>query len=297
MIPGMSQTIDKMTDFKFKIYGNVEKIEETSYVLDEDLKILKDGWETSWESDKVIFFNKLGKPQKIDYLDKNRNVTRSDLFEYHNGKIVLSKLKYSTTINKYDKNGLLMEVYQEVSQPELIKTGLEEPNSIVYESKLIYQYNDSGEISSVKEVSATGSVLCIANYKYHPTEKYLEKITNDCQGLIEKHEYKYQKGQITQITWSDNIDGKIEETYYLYEDGQLVNETWKLFDEGEYDGQVVTKYENCNEIEVQESDSEGHLEYIKSFKYDFDDKGNWIKKYIMNEDENYLIRRHIVYEK
>lgn len=124
MTPGMSQTIDKMTDFSFKIYGEVEKIEETSYVLDEDLKVLKDRWETSWESDKVIFFNKLRKPQKIDYLDKNKNVTRSDVFEYYNGKIVLSKLKYSTTINKYAMNGLLMEVYQKVSQPELIKTGL-----------------------------------------------------------------------------------------------------------------------------------------------------------------------------
>lgn len=59
----------------------------------------------------------------------------------------------------------------------------------------------------------------------------------------------------------------------------------------------MTKYENYNEIEVQESDSEGHIDYIKIFKYDFDDKGNWIKKYIMNKDENYLIRRHIVYEK
>lgn len=293
----MSQTVDKMTDFGFKVYGDVEKIEETSYVLDEDLRVLKDGWETSWESGKVIFFNKLRKPQKIDYLDKNKNVTRSDVFEYYNGKIVLSKLKYSTTINKYDKNGLLMEVYQEVSQPELIKTGLEEPSSIVYKSKLIYQYSDSGDISTVKEVSSNGSVLCIANYEYHPTEKYLEKITNDCQDLIEKYEYKYQEGKITQITWSDNIDGMIEETDYLYDDGQLIKETWKLFDEGEYDGQVVTKYENYNEIEVQESNSEGHIDYIKRFKYDFDDQGNWIKKYIMNEDESYLIRRHIVYEK
>jgi hypothetical protein len=39
---------------------------------------------------------------------------------------------------------------------------------------------------------------------------------------------------------------------------------------------------------IQESDEDDTIEYTTSFKYEFDEQGNWIKKYIQEGEENTL---------
>ena len=120
-------------------------------------------------------------------------------------------------------------------------------------------------------------------------------VENLCGEVNEKYEYKYSGDKLIQIKWSDNYDGLIEQSDYKYDNGKIIEESWKLYDEGEYSGKVVTKYQNFNMIEVTESNENDEIDFVIKYKYEFDENGNWIKKYIIGEDEKYLVTRQIQY--
>lgn len=280
-------------DYDYKINGNVNSILEESFLLNSDKIIVEKKWDTKWENDKSIYFDELNYVTKIEYLDASGKVLRSDLFRYENGNITLRKLKYSTEIHFYE-NGVLDEIYSEVSQPKMIKTGFEKPTPNSYESKLKHIY-ENDQLKNVIMYNSRGEKECIANLKYDTSTKQLIEMENNCDGLIEKYEYKYSDENLIQIKWSDNEEGLIEQSDYKYDQDKVIEESWKLYDGGEYSGKVVTKYDNYNEVEVTESNENDEIDYMIRFEYEFDDHGNWIKKYVIKEDENYLITRQIKY--
>ena len=286
-------TIEDFVDYDYKVEGNVSSIYEESYLLNEDNTIARKKWDANWELDKKIQFNQSNKVTRIDYLDSSDNVSSSDLFKYENDKLLHRKLKYSNEIYFYE-NGLLVETYSEVSQPKIIKTGFEKPLPNSYESKIKYQY-DNGKLINVKEFNSSNEIECQGTLKYDSTTDLLLVVENLCGEVNEKYEYKYSGDKLIQIKWSDNYDGLIEQSDYKYDNGKIIEESWKLYDEGEYSGKVVTKYQNFNMIEVTESNENDEIDFVIKYKYEFDENGNWIKKYIIGEDEKYLVTRQIQY--
>lgn len=286
-------TIDDFLNYDYKVNGDVTKIIEESFLVNSDKSIVKKQWDVNWEYDKNIYYDRSNNVTRIEYLDPTGNVLRTDEFTYKNGKIAFRKLKFLTEIYFYE-NGLLDEIYSEVSQPKIITTGLEKPAPNSYGLKLKHVY-DNGLLKNIITYNSRNEEECLATLKYNTTTRQLIEMANDCDGLIEKFEYQYSGENIVQIKWSDTEDGLIEQSDYKYDQGKVVEESWKLYDRGEYSGKVVTKYNNYNEVEITETNENDEVELLTRFEYEYDYQGNWIKKFVLEEDENYLITRQITY--
>lgn len=286
---------DDITDFEYKVNGPVRSILETSYIVDANQIIIEKDWAYSWASDSKAYFDRDAHILKKDYYKKDGSVDRSNLYEYREGRLVMRQLDYSISIFIYNDAGLLLEEYQEVSKPRVIATAEVQPIPELYETKLEYEYHTNENIASITEIAFDGPIESKSVYHYTDGSTELDKIVYHYDDVIETYDYTIIDGRITQIKRSDNEEGLFESYDYAYRGGQLVQETWKLYDGGAYDGQVRYRFENYNVVEDQESDYDGTIDFTTTYTYDFDDRGNWIRKYYTMKDKNYMVKREIIY--
>lgn len=294
-ITGDSHDPDYITDFRYKVNGPVRTILETSYIIDDNRKIIKKGWDVSWESDSKLYFDKSGNITKVDDLMEDGSVSRSDLYQYLHGRLVHRRVNFTDYVYIYNGAGQLDEEYQEVTLPKVNTTGNTQPIPAAYTSKLKYAYNPNGTISTITETGLDGTVGGEVTFHYRQGSTELSKITASYDDVIETYAYTYTDGNITTIQLSDNEEGLYETYDYTFRDGQLAEENSKFYQDGQYVGDLVYKFENYNEVEVHESDEYGNLDYRTIYTYDFDDRGNWIRKYFTEKDKNYMVKREIVY--
>ena len=95
----------------------------------------------------------------------------------------------------------------------------------------------------------------------------------------------------------DSEDGLMEKTIYSYENNQLSIEDWELYTDNQPDGKVIYYYEGGNEVKTVETESDGSVTNTTETTYEFDQKGNWIKKTMIDSDDGsiYIVTRKIEY--
>lgn len=279
--------------------GPVKEIHEKSFVGGDEngvYVILKAGWKTSWERDSKSYYDTSGHQIKKTFYTSTKSESRTEYFKYENDRLTESKMLYHHTFYEYDSVGRIQFALYRSSQPEHITTGNEIPIDKSSFNIIEYFYDQKDNLTAKIETDSEDDYQSIDSIFYD----------NKSNPIIMQSYYhdkiKYQtmqydtKGRLILLSVSDNYDGVLERTKYQYTNGKISTEDWELFFENQSDGKVIYTYEDGNEIKTIESESDESISSIEESQYEFDHKGNWIRKTIVDsKGRTNIITRNIKY--
>ncbi|MBB6461785.1 hypothetical protein [Flammeovirga kamogawensis] len=118
--------------------------------------------------------------------------------------------------------------------------------------------------------------------------KVVETATYNSEGEIDYTEFKtYNKGDLSNVRRVDTVGKVLSTSDYIRKDGEVIMVTVK---DSLDKIKVIKRYERNDKGELVKQTTEkpqNKNTSIVNFKYDYDAKGNWIRKYIF--DKNYEI--------
>lgn len=243
------------------IKGNVKKIHETTYI---GIEKFGEFQKQSTKSSSVSIYNTLGNlATKISYT-------------------IDGSLKDSTNY-KYDSNN-----------------NCKESNSFksngVLSGKTISKYNQDNRVIEINFYEPDGSLHFKFVKKYDVNGNNIESLEYNSEGNLESRAFGVfdVNGKLVELGFV--IERKSYKAIYKYDSKNNLIEVQKYWD-STLDEKLTYKYdENSNLIEESSIDSEGNLSPVISNKYDYDNKGNWIKKNIFkNSIQVELTERVIEY--
>lgn len=177
----------------------------------------------------------------------------------------------NTWTNKYDEEGRLIESnsFGDFNLKQTFKYD-EKGNLIESSDGYFYKYNEKGNMI---EEYYDGFFQRKRTFIYDEKGRKIEMNSKD--GLFSKMTYKYDK--------QENL---IEESWYEM-DGSLSEKRTYKYDEKR----------NITEMIIYIPDGNLYIERLSSYTYEYDDKGNWIKKiaFINGTPANLLIREYKYY--
>jgi len=279
--------------------GEVKFIEEKSFngIEQNGEYVAKSpGWQYTWERDTKSFYDSLGNLIKVDFYSSGK-IERSEIFKYENLKLIESIRLFHHRIFEYDDLGRIKIEYYKNQQPETIKSGNESPVNKSTFSKIEYFYDNSGNLILKKETEPSNSSQSIDSIFYDAQNRPI-KILSYYNDIIDFQVLNYDSnGNILQLATGDSEDGLMEKTIYSYENNQLTIEEWELYTDNQPDGKVIYYYEGGNEVKTVETESDGSVTNTTDTTYEFDQKGNWIKKTMIDSDDGniYIVTRKIEY--
>jgi hypothetical protein len=196
--------------------------------------------------------------------------------------------KYFPTIRrKYDESGYIIEVI------------VEEFDNVTPATESKFKYDENRNVIESNVYNSDGSLDGMTAYKYDDSGNEIESSTYNSGGYLEsKTNSKYDDSgnEIESSTY--NSGGRLQfKNTYKY-DGRGNNiETNDYQADGSLEYKDTRKFdENGNVIESNVYNSDGSLDGKSTFSYDFDNKGNWIKKIqFRNEIAEYIIEREYEY--
>lgn len=276
---------------------SVKSIEERSFkgILENGLYIaVEPKWETSWERDSKSMFDPSGHlVKKIIYGDSITE-SRVDYYIFEKDLLIESKVHNIHRLYEYDSIGrVLQEIYKSTG-PTLI--GEQNNNHINKSSynKINYYYEKNVTVKIA--IDAEGTTQKIDSIFYNEKDDQI-RIHSYNSSNIDYQIMDYDdEGKLILHIWADSNDGLLERTKYEYSDGQISFEEWELFNNNKPEGKILYKYERGNVISTLERDSDGTTAFITDYIYEFDSKGNWIRKIIIDDKADiYIITREIEY--
>lgn len=204
-----------------------------------------------------------------------RNPDNSQLdrvgMKYKNGKV--------TERTVYSRQDLPIEktTYEYDSKGNLITENFYLDKDAV-QIKNIYEYNGPNKISEVK-LRADGSMIYKTFYEYNTANKLVKSGTTDSNGKVQYAQditydknnnvltYTSTEGTDTQTTDKFNYDANNNKTLWV----NLVNNKEIFKADYKYD-------KNNNLIAVNSTDTQNAMNISNTYSYEYDKKGNWIKK-------------------
>jgi hypothetical protein len=274
--------------------GKIKTIKEISFkankINNEFVKTTK-GWLYDWEKDQEYYFDSLGNlllRKDIGNSSSNYSIKldkKMRIIELH--RLYKSEYYVYDSLNKIISSKLINK------QPEVISKGNTKPtNGTISNYKYYY---DSKKMLIKKEEFKSNSIISIETYKYDNQNNIIESVYKK-GSYIEKHNYEFDSNNLLKkYEWSDNEEGTAEITTYKYLNNLKILEHWVDFEEGVPVGYIDDKFDNGNIIETTEVDADGTITLKELCKYEFDKKGNWIKKIIDYNGKYYIIEREIEY--
>ena len=168
--------------------------------------------------------------------------------------------------------------------------------------KYMYVYDDRGSKTAYNSYTPTG--------KLHDTYQYL----NDDKGrMIQelwiksdktfglKYTFEYDaKGQVTKTCQYTKDANTLDNcTAYKYDKSGNIVELEVFKSNGDLKRKQVIKYDNKgNEINVRNFDENGNFVDERNYKYQYDEKGNWVERIeYVNDFPKVLIEREFIYYK
>ncbi len=279
--------------------GAVRSVEEKGFIGIEqngEYVASRPGWEHPWQTDTKSAYDPQGNLIKIDaYVDGN--IEPFKVFTYKNGKLIESILPNSHHVFEYDSFDKITVEHYESRQLEIDLSDKEDPPVKTTSIKIDYIYDTSGNLV-IKKGSDFENLVQLVDSFFYDNQNRPIKVLSYYDDYIDFQFIHYDSiGNILQLEMGDNEDGLTEKTYYSYENNQMTVENWLLYTDDLPNGGVVYYYENGNEIKSIETEPDDDSLYVTEIAYDFDQKGNWIKKTIKaSDDENvYVITRNIEY--
>ncbi len=243
---------------KENLKGKVKSYTELSFEAIEHLGNIEKGKKivNSWKYDVERKYDKYGK--QIEWYgyksDGSLYIKYTYKYDEHGNSIEENwsnsdgTLKMSHTYEyKYDINGNMVEKMQYDSDGSLFHTNT-------------YQYDSNGNQIEVNQFDSYGNLDEIHFYNYDEHGNRIEeKLLNSAGIVYMRHIYKY-----------DDSGNKIE---------------WNSYTDDILNGKSTYSYdENGNKIIEKRYGPNGELRSKKTYRYDYDERGNWIKKTIIEDD-------------
>jgi hypothetical protein len=320
----------------YNLKGDVKSIQERSYEVVNDKKgVLKrensGAYDVDLEFDKnhqlqsEKSFTSAGKLINTKTFEfKDRMLTEDEFLP----NSVIYKTKYTfdgdnnTIISKRDKDG--KQIHRTVNTFEkglLTQKRIFDNNDQLIE-RYTYIYDKNGNVNEVVKYNAYEALYKDSygydsknnrisearfdqngNLSYQNVTKYKDSLISEMIGLdkdskqlsIEKREYD-QKGNLVYKSFQDFVSEEHNRESSKYDaSGNLIQ--WNYYI-GELLSQSINyKYdEHKNLTQMERLDERGLVQENKKYIYEYDEKGNWIKKTILNNDSpSYIIERKIAY--
>ena len=274
----------------FGLYGRVKSLTEVSYHAKKTTAgIVKStkGWQYEFENDSESFFDTLG-----NLVLENKILP--------GGKEVVYSIKYDSIKRIINVSRFLFTHHFVYDSLDRIITSRKENHPIDKASKteastqFLYHYNAENLLSKIESFNDQSGVTS-ETFQYDPSGKLIlgEWTKGD---YIETHQYKYNENQLLiKEEWKDNEDGIVEVTTYTYKDKVKTQERWVDYEDGKPDGSIDDVFENGNIVKTVEVDPDGVIALLELCTYQFDSKGNWIKKTINSNQKYYIVERIIEY--
>lgn len=238
------------------------------------------GQQYAWRKDLHITYNLTGGTLVAQELGTTGEVTSEIVFSYLNDRLTEVKEGYDTDLFEYDDAGnMIMQgkkstrpgdegfyaflKYEYNARKQVVKT-TETDGENVWQGSVVYTYNDKGNLISSKDYYDDGY---LTTYTYNAENKPVK----------------------TTVKEGDEV---IEVTTYVY-DGSKTIETWEVFENGKYDGKVIYTFENGLEVKTVEYDGSTITE-TQITTYEFDERGNWIKKTVAINGTKFFIEERVI---
>lgn len=272
---------------KLELKGDVLVLKEYSFIAEEkfgEIVIGKPKWEDYWGRDKQMDFNNSG--------------------------FLIKKVEYNWPISQFNMLGEFSETYKDmISTYKYDSVGNLEEVLMIYEDssfycKYVYHYDKYGKLTKLNwfkdEYLEKSMNQDIYNYYYNEDDLVI---------LEEKVSPRRDRINLT-INMYDDLGQKIrDETYYFNMDCHLgeweykYDELGNLVEENQMTGWYIEskttfKYDNLqNPIEKIKYDSDGKIETKSTYKYEYDEIGNWIKRIdFIDDTPSFILTREITYK-
>ena len=254
-----------------RLKGDVKTFKITPYkVVDYFGKIVKGDKQDFWTGDVVVVFDEKGYKIETNRYNKVGQLSQKVIY-------------------KYDEQGkrIVRDVYNSFGKIQM---------------KYMYVYDDRGSKTAYNSYTPTG--------KLHDTYQYL----NDDKGrMIQelwtksdktfglKYTFEYDaKGQVTKTCQYTKDANTLDNcTAYKYDKSGNIVELEIFKSNGDLKRKQVIKYDNKgNEINVRNFDENGNFIDERNYKYQYDEKGNWVERIeYINDFPKALIEREFIYYK
>ncbi|MDF3026733.1 MAG: hypothetical protein K0S23_1040 [Fluviicola sp.] len=269
--------------------GKVKRLSETSYNAKKTTAgIVKSskGWQYDFENDSESFFDTLGNLVLENKILPNRKETAYSIkYDSLNRIISVNRLVYTHRF-----------VYDSLNR---IVSSQKENNPIGNTSKteagtqFIYHYNAENFLSKIESFDQSG--VAIETFQYNQSGKVISSEWTK-GNHIETHQYTYNENQLLiRDEWKNNEEGILEVTTFTYKDKVKTLEHWVDYEDGKPDGSIDDIFEKGNIIKTVEVDPDGVIDVLELCTYQFDSKGNWIKKTINCNEKYHMVERIIEY--
>lgn len=232
--------------------------------------------------EEKTFYVLVGEGDDVEYNLKNHYLTKVN----QEGNIEFN-------INRKDGESL---IYEYNSKGENVEVSFNSAGE--YTWRTIYSYDDNGNLIESNISSQDRGVEVKTIYQYDDNGDLIIEDMYDSEGYLEeriKRVYDANKNIISLITGNENKVNEIN-TYSYDEKGNPIE--WTIIQ----DDELITNYTYIydlkgNVIEGNSFYKDGTLREKFTYKYDYDQKGNWTKKITYNElsEQKIIEERKIVY--
>jgi len=238
------------------------------------------GYQYSWFHDLHITYNLTGGALVAQEMDLSGQIVIERIFSYLNDRLTEVKNGYDTDLFEYDANGNMVMQAKKTEDPEvqgfyaflkyeynsrgqLVKT-TETDGENTWQGSVVYTYDEKGNLISTKDYYDDSY---LTTYFYNAENKLVKMVVKDGEEIIEV-------------------------TNYTYEGSKRI-ESWEVYEDGKYNGKVVYTYDNDLEVKTVEYDGQTITE-TQVTTYEFDSRGNWIKKIIAINGTRFYIEERVI---
>lgn len=255
--------------------------------------IKKDLWRRGSDFNLSFLYNKDGNMiEKLTY-NADGQIDRKWTYEYDDKKGQVIERVYSNSneeplfkrINYYDKKGNKTK-----------HLGYTQEDNEPYKETLKYDKSDN----ILEEVDYVDGGPLKTLYKYDEKDNLIEKSELMVDNPMMTETYEYDKEG--KLLASKQDEGRTSHATFVFEkkyrEGKETER--KVYKNGEPDGRFVYKYDDRgNRIEYQQFDLDDNLVSGEKTDFEYDQKGNWIKKIPLDRRgiPQYLVEREIEYFK
>ena len=241
--------------------------------------------------------------KRFGKIEKGKLDKRIDVF--HDFKKTYNEKGHQVQYDQYDSDGSLeaKSTYKYDENGNRIVINSYEPDGSLY-SKKTFKYDNKGVRIESNRYNKDGSLKEKTTYKYDKKGNKIESNTYKSDGsMYEKKTYKYDdKGnKIETNKYSANGDLNYRWKYKYDEKGnkieskmyrsKMFGSTMNLIDTDKYD-------EKGNKVETKKYDPYGNLKIRLTYKYEYDEQLNWVKRIeFENKTPAYILERDFEYYK
>lgn len=263
-------------------YNGKDKIvKQVQYVNDKPSVITEYAWDKGLTNNTAITKRNADNSQleRIG-MKYNANGKITEKVTYNRQDLPIEKITY-----EYDNNGNLR-----AENFYLDKDIVQVTN--------IYEYNGGNKISEVR-VKPDGSVISKTFFEYNASNKVVRSGTNDSSGKLQyiKETTYDSKGNILTDTANEVAENNKSTDKYTY-DANGNKTQWVSYTADAPLFEAAYKYDSHNNMtSIKMKDYQGNPQpLVKSYTYDYDKQGNWIKKTVLvNGKPAYITTRIISY--